>query len=191
VLAEGVARQLPAFVRLGTKGRPGSPFDAGGLITIGPGEGELVGRVAVAAALGAAVGVDRELTDKAAGIRTHALVALGAAAFTVAGYAVLQSPDAVQVRPDLGRIAAQVASGIGFIGAGLIVFQGNRLRGLTTAADLWTVAAIGVLAGFGLLIVATATTGIVVALIVGVRLIERTVIRPRSRRAGRGDDDSS
>lgn len=82
-------------------------------------EAELVGRVALATALGAVVGIEREMTDKAAGVRTHALVGLGAAAFTVAGFAVLQVPGAAQLRPELGRIAAQVASGIGFLGAGL------------------------------------------------------------------------
>lgn len=125
--------------------------------------------MALAAALGAIVGVERELTDKAAGIRTHALVAIGAAAFAAAGFAVLQVPGALTLRPDVGRIAAQVASGIGFIGAGLIIFRGERVRGLTTAADIWAVAAIGVLAGLGYLIVASATAGLVLVVTVAGR----------------------
>jgi putative Mg2+ transporter-C (MgtC) family protein len=154
---------------------------AGGQTTIGPNEGELVGRVALAAALGAVIGIERELSDKAAGVRTHALVGLGAAAFTVAGFAVLQIPNALQLRPDVGRIAAQVASGIGFIGAGLIIFEGRKLRGLTTAADLWAVAAIGVLAGLGLLVVASAAAGLVLVIIVGMRRLERVIERMRPR----------
>jgi putative Mg2+ transporter-C (MgtC) family protein len=126
----------------------------------------------VAAGLGAAIGIERELSEKAAGVRTHALVALGAAAFTVAGYAVLQTPDLAQLRPDIGRIAAQVATGIGFIGAGVIVFQENRVRGLTTAADLWAVAGIGVLAGFGLLVVAAATAGLVLVIVAASRVLD-------------------
>jgi putative Mg2+ transporter-C (MgtC) family protein len=114
------------------------------------------------------------------------LVALGAAAFTVAGFAVLQLPSAVQLRPDVGRIAAQVASGIGFIGAGLIIFQERKLRGLTTAADLWAVAAIGVLSGLGLLVVASATAGLVLIVIVGMRELQRVIPRPWP---GRGPDD--
>jgi putative Mg2+ transporter-C (MgtC) family protein len=129
--------------------------------------------VALATALGTLVGIDRELTDKDAGIRTHALVALGAAAFAAAGYAVLAVPGSLALRPDIGRIAAQVASGIGFIGAGLIIFRGGRLRGLTTAADLWVVAAIGVLAGLGFLVVASATAGLVLFVIVAGRALRR------------------
>jgi putative Mg2+ transporter-C (MgtC) family protein len=126
----------------------------------------------VAAGLDAAIGVQRELREKAAEVRTHALVALGAAAFTVAGYAVLQTPDLAELRPDIGRIAAQVATGIGFIGAGVIVFQENRVRGLTTAADLWAVAGIGVLAGLGLLVVAAATAGLVVVIVAAARVLD-------------------
>lgn len=148
---------------------------------MGPSEPELIGRVALAAALGVLVGIEREMADKAAGVRTHALVALGAAAFTVAGYAVLQIPNALALRPDIGRIAAQVASGIGFIGAGLIVFQGSRLRGLTTAAGLWATAAIGVLAGLGLVIVASATTGLVLIVVIGMRSLDTVIERARSR----------
>ena len=126
------------------------------------------------------------MSDKAAGVRTHALVALGAAAFTVSGYAVLQIPDALQLRPDIGRIAAQVASGIGFIGAGLIIFQGRRLRGLTTAAGLWAVAAIGVLAGLGLLVTASATAGLVVAVVAGMRGVDRLLrqVKPQASHLG-------
>jgi putative Mg2+ transporter-C (MgtC) family protein len=153
-------------------------------------EAELVGRVALATALGALVGVERELTDKAAGLRTHALVALGAAAFTVAGFAVLQAPGSAQFKPDVGRIAAQVASGIGFIGAGLIILQGRKLRGLTTAG-LCAVAGIGVLAGLGFLIVASATTGLVISVVAGVRVVEHVLYRHRSSPSqtdGSGDE---
>jgi len=109
-------------------------------------------RLAVAAVLGGAIGLERELDEKAAGLRTHMLVSLGAALFTMVGaygfHGFLVSGDAV-VRADPGRIAAQVVTGIGFLGAGVIFRQGFTVRGLTTAASLWVVAAIGMAAGAG------------------------------------------
>jgi putative Mg2+ transporter-C (MgtC) family protein len=109
-------------------------------------------RLAVAAALGGAIGLERELDEKAAGLRTHMLVALGAALFTMVGaygfHDFLVNGGAV-VRTDPGRIAAQVVTGIGFLGAGVIFRQGFTVRGLTTAASLWLVAAIGMASGAG------------------------------------------
>jgi putative Mg2+ transporter-C (MgtC) family protein len=104
-------------------------------------------RVAVAAGLGGVVGLERELDEKAAGLRTHMLVSVGAALFTLVGaYGFTEFP-ARNVDPT--RIAAQVVTGIGFLGAGLIFRQGFTVRGLTTAASLWLVAAIGIAAGAG------------------------------------------
>lgn len=146
-----------------------------------PTELELVGRVALAAVLGAAIGLERELVEKPAGLRTHALVALGAAAFTVAGYGALDAADPVN-RTDLARIAAQVASGIGFLGAGIIIFHGDRVRGLTTAAEMWAVAAIGVLCGLGLLWISTGATLLILIIVIGGRPVERVVNRMRRAR---------
>jgi putative Mg2+ transporter-C (MgtC) family protein len=154
---------------------------------IGPGEGELIGRISLAVGLGAAVGLERELADKAAGLRTLALVALASASFSVAGYAVLQLPDATQLRPDPTRIAAQVVSGIGFLGAGIIfVAAGQRVRGLTTAADLWMVAAIGMLCGLGMLWVAMSAAGLTIFVVAGMRPVEK-VLADRRKRSGRND----
>jgi len=109
-------------------------------------------RLAVAAALGGAIGLERELDEKAAGLRTHMLVSLGAALFTMVGaygFHDFLAGGATVVRADPGRIAAQIVTGIGFLGAGVIFRQGFTIRGLTTAASLWLVAAIGMAAGAG------------------------------------------
>lgn len=102
-------------------------------------------RLAVAAALGAAIGLERELDEKSAGLRTHMLVSVGSALFTLVGAYGFGDFQTV----DPSRIAAQVVTGIGFLGAGLIFRQGFTVRGLTTAASLWLVAAIGMAAGAG------------------------------------------
>lgn len=104
---------------------------------------ELMFRFALAVGLGALVGLERESRNKIAGVRTHALVSLGAAIFATAGaFAVVDG--------DRTRIAAQVASGIGFIGAGAIVQGRGSVSGVTTAATLWVSAALGVASAFGL-----------------------------------------
>ena len=101
-------------------------------------------RLLLAAFLGALVGLERELHDHPAGMRTHLLVSLGSAGFTVLSIAMAQGPGA-----DPTRIAAQIVSGIGFLGAGAILKEGATIRGLTTAASLWSVAAVGMAAGAG------------------------------------------
>jgi putative Mg2+ transporter-C (MgtC) family protein len=108
---------------------------------------EALARIAVAAGLGGVVGVERELDEKAAGLRTHMLVSVGSALFTLVGaYGFSDFPSRTI---DPTRVAAQVVTGIGFLGAGLIFRQGFTIRGLTTAASLWLVAAIGMAAGAG------------------------------------------
>jgi putative Mg2+ transporter-C (MgtC) family protein len=103
-------------------------------------------RLFVAAALGGAVGVERELRERQAGLRTHLVVSVGSALFTlVSAYGF----DSFGGKVDPSRIAAQIVSGIGFLGAGAIIRQGLSVRGLTTAASLWLVAAIGMAAGAG------------------------------------------
>ncbi|MDH4277433.1 MAG: MgtC/SapB family protein [Acidimicrobiia bacterium] len=100
-------------------------------------------RFALAVALGAAVGLERESRNKIAGVRTHALVALGAAIFASAGAFAAVDGDGT-------RVAAQVASGIGFIGAGAIVQGRGSVSGVTTAATLWVSAALGLVSAFGM-----------------------------------------
>jgi putative Mg2+ transporter-C (MgtC) family protein len=109
-------------------------------------------RLGVAAVLGGAIGVERELRDREAGIRTHLLVSLGSALFTIVsayGFHEFLASGASVVRADPTRIAAQIVTGIGFLGAGAIIREGLSIRGLTTAATLWVVAAIGMACGAG------------------------------------------
>jgi putative Mg2+ transporter-C (MgtC) family protein len=118
-------------------------------------------RVAVAAALGGAVGLERELREREAGFRTHMLVAVGSALFTLVsayGFREFLVNGGSVVRADPTRIAAQIVTGIGFLGAGAIIRQGLSIRGLTTAATLWVVAAIGLAAGAGYYSAAVITT---------------------------------
>jgi len=115
---------------------------------------DLILRLVVACVLATIVGFDREYRAKDAGVKTHFLVALGSALFMIIsryGFG-----DSTQV--DFSRVAAQVVSGIGFIGAGTIIFQKQIVRGLTTAASLWAVSGIGMAAGAGLFSVAVAAT---------------------------------
>src|SRR4029078_979080 len=125
-----------------------------------------------AAALGGVVGLERELDEKSAGLRTHILVCVGSALFTlVSAYAFhdfLVSGSAI-VRTDPSRIAAQIVTGIGFLGAGVIFRQGGSVRGLTTAASLWIVAALAMASGAGFW--AGAVVATVVAL-VALRILE-------------------
>jgi putative Mg2+ transporter-C (MgtC) family protein len=121
-------------------------------------------RLGVAAALGAAIGLERELDEKAAGLRTHMLVSIGSALFTLVGaygFADLIGHGKL-INYDPSRIAAQIVTGIGFLGAGVIFRQGFTIRGLTTAASLWLVAAIGMAAGAGY------WAGAVIATVVGI-----------------------
>ena len=120
---------------------------------------EFIIRIFIAALLGGFIGLEREYREKAAGLRTHFLVALGSALFMIVsafGFeGVLKDPN---MRLDVSRIAAQVVSGIGFIGAGTIIFQKNAVRGLTTAAGVWVTAAIGLACGAGMYLLATIST---------------------------------
>ena len=112
---------------------------------------EFILRVVLAAFLGGIIGLEREYRAKEAGFRTHFLVGLGAAVFMVLskyGYDDVVIEELVRLDPS--RIAAQVVSGIGFIGAGCIIFQKHVVRGLTTAAGLWVTSAIGLACGSGM-----------------------------------------
>jgi putative Mg2+ transporter-C (MgtC) family protein len=120
-------------------------------------------RLVVAAALGGAVGLERELREREAGFRTHMLVAVGSALFTIVsayGFRDFLVNGGSVIRADPTRIAAQIVTGIGFLGAGAIIRQGLSVRGLTTAATLWVVAAIGLTAGAGYYSAAVITTAV-------------------------------
>ncbi|TML72259.1 MAG: magnesium transporter MgtC [Actinobacteria bacterium] len=150
--------------------------------------GEALVRLALAAFLGGAIGFERELREREAGLRTHMLVAIGSALFTIVsayGFHEFLTSGANVVRADPTRIAAQIVTGIGFLGAGAIIRQGLSVRGLTTAATLWVVAALGLAAGAGYYSGAVITTALVLfALyplrIAAYRLIRR--LRPEDRR---------
>ena len=119
-------------------------------------------RLLTATVLGAVIGFEREYHAKEAGIRTHLLVALGACLFmilSVYGFDFMLDRDHVSF--DSSRIASQVVTGIGFIGAGTIILQKQMVRGLTTAAGLWVTAAIGLACGNGMYIIAIVTTAVV------------------------------
>lgn len=129
-------------------------------------DGDAAVRLLVAALLGGLVGLEREASDQAAGLRTHIAVALGASLFGVIstlGFLEFDQPRADStIQADVSRVASNVVVGIGFLGAGVIFRQRNTIRNLTTAASLWTVAAIGLACGVG--DVATAAMAAVVLL---------------------------
>jgi putative Mg2+ transporter-C (MgtC) family protein len=137
-------------------------------------------RLALAAVLGGLIGVERELREREAGLRTHLLVALGSALFTIVGaygfHAFLDSGASV-VRADPTRIAAQIVTGIGFLGAGAIIRQGLSVRGLTTAATLWVVAAVGLACGAGYYSAAVITTGLVLVALYPLRIMAYRILR--------------
>lgn len=136
--------------------------------------GDLVLRVVLSAVLGGVVGLERELRDQPAGFRTHMLVSLGAALFTLAGAYVggISSRGGVRVQLDPTRVAAQVVTGIGFLGAGAIIRHGVNVRGLTTAASLWVTAAIGMAVALGLWLGAVATVVTTVVVLYGMKRLE-------------------
>lgn len=114
-------------------------------------------RLVVAMLLGGLLGLERSLAHKVAGMRTYALVSMGSALFVIIGDLVLETRNLV---PDLDplRIASQIIVGVGFLGAGLIIFKESKLRGLTTAAGLWVSAGLGMAAGFGFYTIAVFVT---------------------------------
>ncbi|NVM93503.1 MgtC/SapB family protein [Arthrobacter wenxiniae] len=115
--------------------------------------------LAAAVVLPTLIGLERQVNNKSAGMRTHALVGLGAALFVVVGkYGFSDVLDINLVRLDPSRVAAQIVSGIGFIGAGLVFVRRNKVRGLTTASSIWLTAAVGAAAGAGLVLYAAFVT---------------------------------
>jgi putative Mg2+ transporter-C (MgtC) family protein len=116
---------------------------------------ELMLRVLIAFAMGSVIGYEREATQRPAGLRTHMLVAAGSAAFTVASIYAFMGEGTVR---DPARVAAQIVTGVGFLGAGTIWRTADTVRGLTTAASIWLVAAIGMLVGSGMYSLAIFTT---------------------------------
>lgn len=126
---------------------------------------EAVGRLVVAAALSGVIGFERQVAQKAAGLRTHMLVGLGAGLFALLSVEGFPGSDP-------SRVAAQIVAGVGFLGAGAIFRHGFSVRGLTTAAGLWTAAAVGTAAGIGQFTVAVATTAVAVMVLLAFGTVE-------------------
>ncbi len=136
-------------------------------------------RVLAAIAFGFALGLERELTNKYAGLRTHILVCLGSCVFTI--LSIYAFPLAVdnsnpQAFGDPARIAAQILTGIGFIGGGTVLRHGSSVYGLTTAATLWVAASIGMACGAGMFDIGFITTLLSVSVLVLIRAFERDVL---------------
>jgi putative Mg2+ transporter-C (MgtC) family protein len=137
-------------------------------------------RLSLAAALGGAIGAERELRERGAGLRTHLLVCVGSALFTLVsayGFHDFLVSGGTLVRTDPTRIAAQIVSGIGFLGAGAIIRQGLSVRGLTTAATLWLVAAIGMASGAGYYAGALITTAGAILTLGPLRVMAYQIVR--------------
>ncbi len=141
---------------------------------------ELLLRIFVASLLGGIIGLERDIHGRAAGLRTHLLVSMGSALFMVMSELVatqavtMTNVGLARTFSDPGRIAAQIVTGIGFLGAGTIIKEGLTIRGLTTAACLWLVAAVGMAAGGGYLILAISTTFMALVFLVGLHYLERS-----------------
>lgn len=147
---------------------------------------EMVGRLALAALLGGLLGAEREFDGQDAGFRTHLLVVLGAALFgvlSVGGFDGFVAPTSdTNVRVDVTRIAAYVAPGIGFIGGGVILKYGGKVTGITTAASLWSAAAVGVASGLGEWQAAVATAGFTLFALEALQPVSRMLNRIGERR---------
>ena len=141
-------------------------------------EAEIITKMIVAAILGLAVGLEREWHNKPAGIRTHALVCVGAAIFTVVSIYFTGTEDP-------SRIASGIVTGIGFLGAGMIFHSKDIVRGLTTAAELWCLAGIGIAVGIGMYMVSFVATVIVLTILVVGRLFEIRVMKTLEERKRR------
>ena len=122
---------------------------------------QIMGQLVLSMVLGGIIGAERENLHKAAGVRTLALVSMGAALFTVLSLNIEGG--------DITRIASQIVTGIGFIGAGIIIFDQHKVQGLTTAAALWATAAVGMTVGFGMYAVAILTTFMILIVLYGMR----------------------
>lgn len=151
----------------------------------------MIARLVIALVLGGLIGVERVYARKKAGVRTLGLVALGSALFiiisesVIAGYAGSVSYDA-----DPMRVAASVVTGVGFLGAGMIIFHKDQINNLTTAAGIWIAAAIGVAVGFGMFMVAVAATTMVIITFTLMLHFENFLKKKIGKRPERIDFDS-
>ena len=155
---------------------------------------EIIIRVIVSIILGFTIGIERELTNKSAGLRTHILVCLGSTVFTILsiyGFSpqqlvpVAANPDTYRIVQDPARIAAQIITGIGFIGGGAVLHHGVSISGLTTAASLWITAAVGMAVGTGSYPVAVVAAILTLVVLVAVRKLEVGFLAKHTRKGAR------
>ena len=118
-------------------------------INVAPGLAQIALRLGCAMLVGTLIGIEREYTHRPAGLRTHILVALGACVVSILGEMLFIHYSSLGATPDPARLSAQVITGVGFLGAGTIMKEGSSVKGLTTAASVWAVACLGIVAGFG------------------------------------------
>jgi putative Mg2+ transporter-C (MgtC) family protein len=147
---------------------------------------ELIRRLLTAALLGALLGFERELRQKSAGLRTNILIAVGSALFTLMSIE-LADPESA----DPSRVAAQIVTGIGFLGAGAIMRTGSGVQGLTTAATVWVNAAVGVAVGGGEYRLAFIATGVTLAALLVLQPVETLIERRFGKPADRSDQDDA
>lgn len=131
-------------------------------------EVELIAKLLLSAGLGMLIGLEREIHRKPAGLRTHALVSLGVCLFTIIGIGVFNQDG-------LSRLFQGVITGLGFLGAGIIFQARDRVRGLTTAAEIWTLAAIGILVGLGDYTLAITATVLILIILVPFKWFEKGI----------------
>lgn len=158
---------------------------------------DVLARLGLATLLALVLGLEREFRGQAAGLRTHILVSLGSCLFTLTSIHVVlpltagaQALTEEGVRGDVTRLASQVVVGIGFLGGGAILRSGSRIRGLTTAANLWLTASLGLACGIGFYLGAVITMGLALFALSGLRPLERWVrARRHSARLGTSPDE--
>lgn len=132
---------------------------------------DIISKLVLALVLGTLVGIEREIRKRPAGIRTHALVAFGSALFTIAGMEMFSLAEA----DAMSRVLQGIIMGIGFLGAGVIFQAQASVKGLTTAAEIWSLAGIGILVGFGAWSIAVAATILVLVILIPLRWFEKGV----------------
>src|SRR5215510_979746 len=143
----------------------------------------VLGKLLLATVLGGAIGLEREFAGKSAGLRTNILICVGAALFTQLSVDIARVGFTPDGRPygDTTRIAAQIVSGIGFLGAGAILHGQGSVAGLTTAATVWAVAAIGASVGAGAYVDACGTTVLIMVVLIGLKPLEKRLQAKRRR----------
>ena len=136
---------------------------------------EMVMKLVTALFLGMSLGIERAIAGKTAGMRTYGLVTMGSALFTIVAVVAAGGFDSTVALRESIRFSGQILPGIGFIGAGLIIFRGSKVSGVTTAAGIWVAAGVGVSVGYGLYLLAAITTILVLIIFTGFWYVENKV----------------